>query len=70
MVEIFKTNVSDQAQADMLVYEIYRIMKGCAVNFDLEDCDKILRVKYEGELDPLILIELLKHFGFEAEVLF
>lgn len=69
MVEIFKTNVSDQAEADLLLSEIYRLLRDCAANFDLEDCDKILRVKYEGEMDPSILIALLKDFGFEAEVL-
>jgi hypothetical protein len=69
MVEIFKTNVSDQTQADLLLYEICQIMSDCAVNFDLEDCDRILRIKYEREMDPSVLITLLNNFGFDAEVL-
>ena len=69
MVEVFKTNVSDQTEADLLLSEIYRLMRDCAANFDLEDCDRILRVKYEGEMDPSVLITLLNNFGFDAEVL-
>ncbi len=69
MVEVFKTNVEEQSQADVLLTAIQQVMQDCTVNFDLEDCDRILRVKYEEAIDPVILIKLLKDFGFEAKIL-
>ncbi len=69
-VEVFKTNVGDPEQARMLIDQIQQSFMGCIANFDLEDCDKILRVKYATELiDPSPLIKLLHDFGFDAEVL-
>jgi len=39
------------------------------VNFDLDDCDRILRVVFEGKIQSDLLIELLKDVGCIAEVL-
>lgn len=68
MVEVFKTNVADQDHAKMLIDEIHRIFIGHEANFDLEDCDNILRVKCTtGTVQSGLLIHSLKEFGFEAE---
>ena len=70
MVEVFKTNVTDKDQANMLVDLIHKAFRECKANFDLEDCDKILRVKCEGgSVQSSLLIKLLKTFEFDAEVL-
>ena len=45
MVEVFKTNVKDRDQAKMLIDQIQKTFTDFTANFDLEDCDKILRVK-------------------------
>lgn len=67
MVEIFKTNVHEGEQANMLVNLIENVYGYCA-NFDLEDCDKILRIEWNsGHLKVQALTELLKDFGFQAE---
>jgi hypothetical protein len=73
-VEVFKTNVSDPEKAKWLVAQIERNFTNCKVNFDLDDCDRILRVVCEGEIqsDPIAigsLIDLLKNVGCKAEVL-
>ncbi len=69
-VEVFKTNVGDPEQARMLIDQIQQSFMGYIANFDLEDCDKILRVKYTtGLIDPSPLIKLLNDFGFDAEIL-
>ncbi|HEY6082722.1 MAG TPA: hypothetical protein VIU45_04635 [Chitinophagaceae bacterium] len=69
-VEVFKTNVGDPEQARLLIDQIQQSFTGYIVNFDLEDCDKILRVKCATELiQSAPLIKLLNDFGFEAEVL-
>lgn len=70
MIEVFKTNVIDQDHANMLVDEICKTFIDYTVNFDLEDCDKILRVKCTtGSIQSSGLIRLLKRFGYCAEVL-
>jgi hypothetical protein len=70
MVEVFKTNVEDSGQAIMLIDHIHKSFRHYKANFDLEDCDKILRVKsLSGYIQPSSLINLLRGFGFEAEVL-
>lgn len=69
-VEVFKTNVGDPEQARLLVDQIQQAFTGYMVNFDLEDCDKILRVKCAtGFIQSGSLIKLLNDFGFDAEVL-
>lgn len=70
MIEVFKTNVKERSQAKMLVDQIHKIFEGHEANFDLEDCDKILRVKcLSGYIQPSTFIRLLNDFGFHAEVL-
>lgn len=70
MVEVFKTNVHEPHHAEMLIAQIHRIFRDYTANFDLEDCDKILRVKSRsGFVQPESLIELMKDFGFTAEIL-
>jgi hypothetical protein len=68
-VEVFKTNVADPEQAKWLVDQIERNFASCKVNFDLADCDRILRVASEGKIQPDVLINLLKNVGCTAEVL-
>jgi hypothetical protein len=70
MIEVFKTDVCDPNQAKRLVELIHQTFQGYEANFDLEDCDKVLRVKSPDEsVKPTILIELLKGMGFYAEVM-
>lgn len=69
MVEVFKTNVNDPDQADFLIEEIHKTFRHYAANFDLEDCDRILRVASAALVHPPAVVDLLRQFGFEAEVL-
>lgn len=68
-VEVFKTNVTDSEHAKWLVDQIERNFTNCKVNFDMDDCDRILRVVFDGELQCDLLIDLLKNAGYAAEVL-
>ena len=47
VIEVFKTNVTDERWARKLVELLCGHFPACCINFDLNDCDKILRV--EGE---------------------
>ncbi|HYH56177.1 MAG TPA: hypothetical protein VD772_06160 [Anseongella sp.] len=70
MIEVFKTNVRDRAQAARLLRRIHRSFAGYEANFDLDDCDNILRVKcHAGLVQPASLVRLLAGFGVRAEVL-
>jgi hypothetical protein len=70
MIEVFKTNVSDQAQANLLVNKIQKKFTDYNANFDLKDCDNILRIKcINGSIEACCVIDLLNDSGFYAEIL-
>ena len=45
MIEVFKTNIQSQYEAKVILEELNFQFPDYAINFDLEDCDKILRVE-------------------------
>ena len=68
MVEVFKTNVQQQELAEQLASILRGWFAFSKINFDLEDCDKILRV--EGKkICAEAIIEILSTHGLECEVL-
>jgi hypothetical protein len=70
MVEVFKTNVTNREDANKVSCLIQKNFVDYKVNFDLEDCDKILRVKCTArKIQPELVIDLLQNYGFNAEVL-
>ena len=70
MLEVFKTNVQDRCVADKIISEIHKTFVGYQANFDLEDCDNILRVKsLTGSLECTHLSCFLKELGCDAEIL-
>ena len=70
MIEVFKTDVNNQDHARVLVDRIHKAFKHCRANFDLQDCDKILRVNgVTGEEEIWQLVTLVKSFGWHIEVL-
>jgi hypothetical protein len=70
MIEVFKTNVRDRCDANMLIEQIQQSFFNYHANFDLDDCDRILRVKcISGTIQAALIIELLKDAGFDAAIL-
>ena len=70
MVEVFKTNVQHPDHARVLIEEIHAAFRNYSANFDLEDCDKILRIESSKSfVEASPLLALLNRFGFEGEVL-
>ena len=45
MIEVFKTNVEKTNDADKMVRLLLEHFPQSKINFDLHDCDKILRVE-------------------------
>src|SRR3954453_10033077 len=70
MVEVFKTNVTNTTQANWILDQMRKTFINYKANFDLEDCDNILRVEsVTGSIEIASLISFLKGFGYIAEVL-
>lgn len=69
MVEIFKTDVNKKEQANILLMLLSRDYPAFSMNFDLHDCDNILRVE-GNDINPNKIIQLLRSKGHECEVLF
>ena len=45
MVEVFKTNIEEEYQAQKLIEVLNTSFPDCKINFDLEDIDKVLRIE-------------------------
>ena len=69
MVEVFKTNVQHADHARTLIDEIHARFENYRANFDLEDCDRILRVSSRTLVEASPLLELLQRYGFDGQVL-
>ena len=70
MVEVFKTNVSNRETANRLIAEIQNRYTNYQATFDLDDCDRILRIACSAsEVHPHHLIDLLSTRGYHAEIL-
>jgi hypothetical protein len=69
MVEVFKTNVRKLNTAKELMEKLLLHFPDTKINFDLGDCDKILRV--EGDHVPSAkIIEFLHSYGYQLELLY
>ncbi len=55
MVEIFKTKVKSRQYAKRIILELNTVLPTAKINFDLDDCDNILRI--ENHKDVLNIIE-------------
>jgi len=70
MVEVFKTNVDSEHEATSIVNALHYNFQHYKANFDLEDCDRILRVESEnGTLKVFELLLFLGELGLKVEVL-
>lgn len=68
IVEVFKTNVEEIESSEILIRKVLDHFPGSLVNFDMEDCDKILRVEAKRVI-PERIIEILNAHGYTCEVL-
>jgi hypothetical protein len=68
MVEVFKTNIRKIRQAEKIIEKLKFIFPNYKINFDLEDCDKILRIESEI-IDSPKVIQLLNDSNFQCEIL-
>jgi hypothetical protein len=69
MIFVFKTSVQHRKQANYLINELVLSLKISSCNFDLEDCDKILRMESQIEISDLV-IKIMGQHNFICEELF
>jgi hypothetical protein len=68
MVEVFKTNVQEPGASTMLIRKLLVQFPQNRINFDLEDCDRILRIEGQ-EIFPGAIMGILAESGYHCEVL-
>lgn len=70
IVEVYSTDIKSQQEEAFLLDVLQTKFPNYKINFDLEDCDNILRVEtQDASLDVDGIKEAIKNFGFAAEVL-
>jgi tRNA G26 N,N-dimethylase Trm1 len=68
MIEIFKTNVQKTEEAKRIVGLLQGQYPDSRINFDLNDCDKVLRIDCQ-RIDVSEVISALAENGFFCEAL-
>ena len=68
MIEVFKTNIQNPKRAEKIAKALSRHFGYQSVAFDLEDCDKILRIEADNISNPEV-IKLLQELGCQCKVL-
>jgi hypothetical protein len=68
IVEVFKTNVSGNHEANEVVALLLEHFPGSRINFDLDDCDRILRIEGAGFTTEEVML-LVKRKGVACTLL-
>ena len=67
-IEVFKTNIQLPEHAAAVGRMLYISFPTYTTDFDLEDCDRVLRVKGSNIL-PEQIMNCVRANGFECEIL-
>ena len=68
MIEVFKTNIFKKESAKDLIHKLSECFPEYKINFDLEDCDNILRI--EGiQVQAGGVKEIVNNEGYICELL-
>ncbi|GLR18216.1 hypothetical protein GCM10007940_28310 [Portibacter lacus] len=68
MIHVFKTSVQTAEDIKKLKPKLDKLSPNLKWNFDLEDCDKILRIE-DFNISPISIIDLLVELNFECKEL-
>jgi len=69
VVEIFKTNVTQEKTAKKILMDFRKQFPNYNVNFDLEDCDKILRIESQRRINHKRIIEFSIKNNFDIQLI-
>lgn len=67
-IEIFKTNIENQQSAQAIGDNLLNLFPMSCINFDLDDCDRILRVE-GNDFTVNKVIETINTLGYKCEIL-
>jgi hypothetical protein len=68
MVEVFKTNVRSIRKAKLIIQKLAEEFPAHKINFDLSDCDRILRVQGKNISSEKIIQRLIEE-NYQCKVL-
>lgn len=68
MVEVFKTNVEETGESARVIAHLRDLYPKGRINFDLSDCDRILRIEAD-QVCVTDIIKLMAAIGYHCEVL-
>jgi hypothetical protein len=69
MVEIFRTNVKNKRLAGKVLKALQSHLPAFNYNFDLDDCDRILRVQSNGmPVECRKIIQIVKGYAIEISL--
>lgn len=68
MIEVFKTDIRNKTTAKAILKILKQSFPTSNFNFDLNDCDKILRIE-SNKKNINKVIEVINSQGFRCEVL-
>jgi len=68
MVEIFKTNIAHVDVANAIIEQLQHHFPQGKINFDLEDCDRILRIENQ-HIEPMAVIKVVSDNNYYCEIL-
>ncbi len=71
MVWVFKTTVKNKTQVKKVAPLLNGLLSPCAKwNFDLSDCDKVLRIEsLHQTIDEKVIIQEFQNYGQTIEVM-
>lgn len=61
--------MKDEHRADLIIDDLKTLLPGTRINFDLDDCDKILRIESPDSINIPEVERYFKKIGYEACVL-
>jgi hypothetical protein len=53
-IEVYKTDVKTKEEASHIVATLRFVISDCIMNFDLEDCDRILRIETSRDVTEMV----------------
>ena len=68
MVEVFRTDIYAKTEAQAMIAMLSGIVPEAVITFDLEDCDKVLRIE-SPILEVSNVISLMQVHGYVCEIL-
>ena len=69
MVEIFRTNVKNKKLAGKVLKALQQHLPAFNFNFDLDDCDRILRVQCNNTpIECIKVIQIVKGYSIEISL--